>query len=145
MALSCGLLFHQHPAKQLVTSRELRQQPEISSLTSTPCTCSCRCRSVTCNICTRKSTTACLKHMFVDKPIQPLLLPHQEQNREVHHLVSSRLSSSTRLQLQQEQNVEAQHQSVSSRLGSSALAPNSSDLNMANCEVRGIANAGWPG
>ena len=141
MALSCGLLFHQHPPKQLVTSRELRQQPEISSLTSTPCTCSCRCRSVTCNICTRKSTTTCLKHMFVDKPIQPLLLPHQEQNREVHQLVSSRLSSSTRLQLQQqEQNVEAQQQSVSSRLGSSALAPNSSDLNMVNGEVRGIAN-----
>ena len=87
--------------------------------------------------------------MFVDKPIQPLLLPHQEQSREVHQLLSSRLSSSTRLQLQQQdQNVEAQQQSVSSRLGSSALAPNSSDLNMANGEVRGttveIANDPTP-
>ena len=135
MALSCGLQFHQHPPKQLVTSRELRQQPEISSL-STPCTCSCRCRSVTCNICMRKSTP-CLKHMFVDKPIQPLLLPQQEQNREVQQLVSSRLSSSRLLpQQQQNQNGDAQQHSVSSRLGSSAVAPNSSDLNMANCEVR---------
>lgn len=81
--------------------------------------------------------------MFVDKPIQPLLLPQQEQNREVQQLVSSRLSSS-RLQLllpqqQQEQNREAQQQSVSSRHGSFAVAPNSSDLNMANGEVRGVS------
>ena len=146
MALSVGLQLQNHPPKLPGTSRDLpgtsrdlRQQPESLS---TPCSCSCRCRSATCNICTRKPTS-CLKHVLVDKPIQPL--PFQEQNREAQHLVSNRQSSSRLLHLlltqpqpqpQQEQNQEALQQPMSSRLASSAVALNSSDFNMANGEVR---------
>ena len=143
MALSVGLQLQNHPPKLPLpgTSRDLRQQPESLS---TPCSCSCRCRSATCNICTRKPTS-CLKHMLVDKPIQPL--PYQEQNREVQQLASNRQSSSRLLHLlltqpqpqpqpQQEQNQEGLLQPVSSRLTSSAVALNSSDFNMANGEVK---------
>ena len=156
MALSVGLQFQNHPPKLPGTSRDLpgtsrdlRQQPESLS---TPCTCSCRCRSATCNICTRKPTS-CLKHMLVDKPIQPL--PYQEQNRELQQLASNRQSSSRLLHLlltqpqpqaqahpqaqaQQEQNQEALQQPVSSRLASSAVALNSSDFNIANGEVKWV-------
>ena len=139
VAQSVGLQFQNRPP-----SRELRQQPESLS---TPCSCACRCRSVTCNICTRKPTS-CLKHMHVDKPIQPLLLPQQEQNREVQQRARSSVNSSRLLQMlltqpqpQQEQNQEALQQSASSRLASSAAAAasNSSDFNMANSEVRWVA------
>ena len=81
--------------------------------------------------------------MFVDKPIQPLLLPQQKQNREVEQLVSSHLSSSrhqlVQPQQQQEQNREAQQQPVSGRLGSSAVATNSSDFNMVHSEGRWLS------